>query len=174
MPASPNVANYRIGKGIISFKPDGQTTFRDVGNVPKFVYTPKIDKKEHFSSREGIKKKDFDAIVQVGATVKFTMEEVTPENLALFALSDVETNAGGDAVLRGLSKTEVKGTVKVEGTNDIGQKVDFIADVTFTPAGDFEFVTDSDNFSTIEVEADVLVDANGDYGVWTIRADAGP
>ena len=67
---SPNVGNYHIGKGIVTFKEEGGSTFVDLGNAPAFVYTPTVEKVEHFSSREGVKVKDFTAITQVGATVK--------------------------------------------------------------------------------------------------------
>ena len=82
MPVSPDVQNYHIGKGIVSFKEaGGATTFVDLGNAPSFVYTPTVEKKEHFSSREGIKTKDFTAITQVGATIKVQLDEITGLNL---------------------------------------------------------------------------------------------
>ena len=40
MPASPDVANYHIGKGVVTFKEEGGATFVDLGNAPSFVYTP--------------------------------------------------------------------------------------------------------------------------------------
>ncbi len=172
MPTSPDTANYHIGKGVISFQLDGESAARDLGNCPSLTYTPDIQKKEHFSSRFGIKTKDLTRITQVGATIKFSMEEVTGENLALFALSDIDTNTAGDTVLYGLSKTNFTGVLSVVGANDIGQQVDFTANVSFVPAGDFSFVTDGDDYSTIDVQAEVLADDDGNYGVWTVRDTA--
>ena len=106
MPTSPDVQNYHIGKGIVSFKETGGSTFTDLGNCPSFVYSPTVEKKEHFQSREGIKTKDFTAITQVGATVKFTLDEITATNLAFFALGDVDTTVPGAITINGLSKTE--------------------------------------------------------------------
>ncbi len=60
----------------------------------------------------------------------------------------------------------------VVGTNDVGQQVDFTANVSFVPAGDFSFVTDGDDYSTIDVQAEVLADDDGNYGVWTVRDTA--
>src|SRR5207344_1055652 len=88
MPASPDVQNYHIGKGIVSFQEEGGSTFTDLGNCPSFVYSPAVEKKEHFSSREGIKTKDFTAITQAGATIKMTLDEITGNNLAFFALAE--------------------------------------------------------------------------------------
>src|SRR5215475_2910806 len=145
----PNVNNYHIGKGIVSFKETGQPSFVDLGNSPSFLYTPTVDKKEHFSSREGIKTKDFTAITQIGATV---------------------TVGTGLVTLSGLTKTVFTGDIKVVGTNAVGQQVDFTATVSFVPSGDFKFITDTDDFSTIEIEAEVQKNAtDGSFGKWTIR-----
>jgi len=172
MPTSPDTANYHIGKGVISFQLDGDSTMRDLGNVPSFTYTPDIQKKEHFSSRLGVKTKDLTRITQVGATIKFSMEEITGENLAMFALSEVTTDTAGDVVLNGLSKTDFTGVIQCIGTNDVGQQVDFTANVSFVPAGDFSFVTDGDDYSTIDVQCEVLADDDGNYGIWTVRDTA--
>jgi hypothetical protein len=169
MPTSPNVANYHIGKGIVSFKEVGASTFTDLGNAPKFIYTPAVTKKEHFSAREGVKTKDFTAITQIGATIKVTLDEITGENLAMFALATSGTDTDGNVTLSGLSKAEFVGEIKVVGTNDIGQQVDFLATVSFVPTGDFSFITDADDFTLIELEAEVMKSPGGDFGVWTIR-----
>ena len=171
MPVSPDVNNYHIGKGVVTFKEAGGSTFVDLGNAPSFVYTPTVEKVEHFSSREGVKTKDFTAITQVGATVKLTLDEITGQNLAMFALADVDdTTTPGEVVLSGLSKAEFKGDIKVSGTNDIGLHVDFEATISFVPAGDFSFITSEDEFSVIELEAEVQKHATtGDFGTWTIH-----
>jgi hypothetical protein len=169
MPTSPNVANYHIGKGIVSFKEVGASTFIDLGNAPKFIYTPAVTKKEHFSAREGVKTKDFTAITQIGATIKVTLDEITGDNLAMFALATSGTDTDGNVTLSGLSKAEFTGDIKVVGTNDIGQQVDFLATVSFIPAGDFSFITDADDFTLIELEAEVMKSTAGDFGIWTIR-----
>jgi hypothetical protein len=164
MPISPSVQNYHIGKGIVSFKETGSSTFVDLGNAPSFIYTPKVTKKEHFSSREGVKTKDFTAITEIGATIKVTLDEITPENLAMFALGDLST--GG--TLPGLTKAEFNGTLQVIGTNDIGQHVSWTGDISFIPSGDFRFITDADDFSTLVLEAEVMKAADGSFGTWHI------
>lgn len=169
MPTSPNVQNYHIGKGIVSFKEAGAGVFTDLGNAPSFVYTPTIEKLEHFSSREGVRTKDFTAITQAGATVKFTLDEITGLNLSFFALAEEGTDTDGNITLAGLSKTEFTGDIRVVGTNDIGQQIDFLATVSFVPAGDFSFITAEDEFTVLEIEAEVQRDVNGAFGVWTVR-----
>ena len=169
MPTSPNVNNYHIGKGIVSFKEAGAGTYRDLGNAPSFVYTPTIEKLEHFSSREGVKTKDFTAVTQVAATIKVTLDEITGENLAYFALAEAGTDTDGNVTLSALTKTEFVGDIKVVGTNDIGQQVDFAATVSFIPDGDFSFITAEDEFTVLELTAEVQRDVSGNFGVWTVR-----
>jgi hypothetical protein len=168
-PTVHDTDNYRIGKGIISFKSDGDSLYRDLGNCPSLLYTPNIVSKDHFSSRLGIKTKDLSRITEISAKVKFTMEEIVAENLAFFFLSDVETSTAGYKILRGLSKTTFKGSLKFTGENDAGRQIDWVGDVSFVPSGDFQFITDSDDYTTITVECDVLADVNGDYGILTDR-----
>jgi len=163
LPTSPNVQNYHIGKGVVSFKETGASSFVDLGNAPSFIYTPKVTKKEHFSSRQGVKTKDFTAVTEIGATIKVTLDEITVENLSIFALGNV---TGG--TITGLTKAEFEGTLQVIGTNDIGQHVSWIGNVSFVPSGDFRFITDADDFSTIELEAEVQQAPDGSFGTWYV------
>jgi hypothetical protein len=171
MPASPSTSNYHIGKGIVSFKEDGATTFSDLGNAPSFLWTPKVEKKEHFSSREGVKVKDFSAITQVGATIKLTLDEINGPNLAIFTLGELGApDVDGSVTVSAFKKLEVVGVIQVVGTNDIGQKVDFTGRISVNPSGDFSFISDKDDFSTLEIEAEVQRDdTTGDFGVFTIN-----
>ena len=173
MPTSPNVLNYHIGKGIVTFKEAGATTPLDVGNAPAFVYTPKVTKLEHFSSREGIKTKDFTAITEIGATIKVTIDEITADSLAFFTLGEVDATVPGSITITAMTKTEFIGELKVVGTNDVGQQVDWVGTVSFVPSADFSFITDKDEFSKIELEAEVQKDdTDGSFGTWTIRDPA--
>jgi hypothetical protein len=169
MPVSPSIQNYHIGKGIVSFQEDGAPDFVDLGNAPSFVWTPNVEKKEHFSSREGVKTKDFTAITQTGATIKMTLDEINGDNLAIFTLGEKGTDTDGNVTVSAFKKTEVAGVIKVVGTNDIGQQVDYQGRISVNPTGDFSFITDEDDFSTLEIEAEVQRDDNGNFGVFTVR-----
>jgi hypothetical protein len=171
MPVSPSVQNYHIGKGVVTFKEDGASTFIDLGNAPSFVWTPKVEKKEHFSSREGVKVKDFTAIVQVGATIKMTLDEITPANLAIFTLGEAGApDVDGSVQVSAFKKLEISGIIQVDGTNDIGQHVDFTGRISINPTGDFNFITDADDFSKLEIEAEVQKDdVDGTFGVFTVH-----
>jgi len=109
---------YYLGKGILSFNrlvsgvPEG---YRDLGNATGFTITPALEKLEHFSSREGIKKKDKVVITSAGLTAKFTLDEYDRDNLALALLG---THSGG--VINLLSDPTIEGALRFVGANDVG------------------------------------------------------
>jgi hypothetical protein len=172
MPASPSIQNYNIGKGIVSFKEDGAPAFVDLGNAPSFVWSPTVEKKEHFSSREGVKTKDFTAITQIGATIKLTLDEINGPNLSIFTLGELGTDTDGNITVAAFKKTEIAGVIQVVGTNDIGQKVDYTGRISVNPTGDFSFITDGDDFSALQLEAECQKGDAGDFGIFTVREDA--
>ncbi|MDP2358350.1 MAG: hypothetical protein Q8M31_20145, partial [Beijerinckiaceae bacterium] len=85
---SPNVDNYYVGKGVVSVSEDEGATWRDVGNVPEFEWTPNIEKLDHFSSRTGVRTKDRSIITEKSATLRIVMEEFTAENLTMILMGE--------------------------------------------------------------------------------------
>lgn len=88
---SPNVDNYYSGKGIMKFKADGDSLYRDLGDCPSFEITPNVTRLDHFSSRAGIRTKDLSLISQRQMTLRVVMDEVTADNLAM-ALMGIVTD----------------------------------------------------------------------------------
>jgi hypothetical protein len=174
MATSPDTQNYHIGKGIVSFKEASASTFVDLGNAPSFVWAPTVEKLEHFSSREGVKTKDFTAVTQTGATITLTLDEVTPENLQLFTLGEIGAGVAGEVTVSAFKNTEIVGEIKVEGTNDIGQKVSYLGTISIVPSGQFSFITAEDAFTVLELQAEVQKDVDGNYGVFTFPAPVTP
>jgi hypothetical protein len=170
MATSPDTDNYSIPTGYATFLPDGdEGSPRDLGNIVNFSISNEITKKDHFRSRGGRRTKDKTITTQVGATIKFTMDEITADNVAFFALSEVVTDTDGVSTLDGLSKTEFVGTLKIIGDNEVGTQIDWEGKVSFTPSGDFSFIKDNDDFNQIAVEANVEEDDTLGFGKWTIR-----
>lgn len=167
-----DTADLRIGKGIVSFRPDGEVDFVDLGFVSSFTYTPNIERTPYFSAREGIRKKVAEFITEVGATINMQIDSINGFNLALFALGTPQTS-GSDITIAGLSDTNKQGTVRVVGTNDQGRLVDFECSTQLIPAGEYEFLTQEDDINSIEVEGEVLEDETGAFGQWTIRPNDG-
>jgi hypothetical protein len=81
--ASPNVANYYVGKGVVSWEPQGGGGFQDLGNVAKFEFTPEVKLLDHFSARLGTKVKDLSVVLEKSAKVSLTMDEWTLANLQI-------------------------------------------------------------------------------------------
>lgn len=159
MPTAPSTNNFPIGKGILRFDrfdSNGLPTgLRDLGNAPNFSIQPEVEKKEHFTSREGIKKKDKTVILSAGLTVKFTLEEYDRKNLALAMMA----SESGD-VLTLLASTTLEGELEFTGTNEIGPK--FLVrlwKVLLSSNAEVPFI--SDDWGKIEFEGEVMSDIAG-------------
>jgi hypothetical protein len=103
---APNTLNYMVGKGKVYFSrldennnPLGEL---DLGNDPVFAVTLENEKLEHYSSMEGVKKKDLSAIISTDMSVKFTLDEINVHNLNLAMFGNDEigfvTQADGNEV----------------------------------------------------------------------------
>ena len=168
MPVSPSTDNYYVGKGKISFKAVGETTFRDVGNVSSLETAPNITTLEHFSSREGVKKKDMEVVTEKKMTVTMVMDEWTADNLAMMLLGDISTDTDGNKVIDIFSRNTFEGELKYEGTNEIGPQMDIdLFRVVFKPGKSLHPI--SDEWGNIEVEGEALANDLGKFGTWTVR-----
>lgn len=169
MPISPSTDNYYVGKGKLSFKPPGATTFRDLGNVTELETTPNLTMLEHFSSREGVKKKDKEVVTEKKLTVRLVMDEWTADNLAMALLGDVTTNVSGDQEIDIFSRNAFEGELKYE----IGPQMDInLFKVAFKPGKSLNPI--SDEWGNIEIEGEALANDLGKFGTWTVREAATP
>lgn len=165
MPAAPSIENYYIGKGIVSFKKDGEPSFVDCGNVPEFEFTPAIEKLEHFSSRQGVKSKDRTIVVSKSGAIRMVMEEWNARNLAIALLGEVDENTAGQEVIDIFASNAVSGTLKFTGTNEVGPKWELIFNkVDFIPGSSVSML--SDEWGQLEINGDVSA-VNGSFGTAT-------
>jgi hypothetical protein len=152
---SPSAENYQVGKGIVAFKPDGQSVYIDIGNVPQLEFKPNITKLDHFSSRQGIKTKDRSVVIERGGTLRILMEELTSENLAMVLMGTI----GGTALvptIEIMANDTIRGELKFTATNDVGPRWDLhFYNVEFSPSGSFNPI--SNEWNQIEVTGEVLV-----------------
>lgn len=173
MPAtigSPNPDNYYIGKGIITFKPDGAAGHYHVGNVPEFEFTPAIEKLDHFSSMEGIRTKDKSIVIERSAAIRMVMEEWTPRNLSIILMGAVD-DSGPQPTIDIFSTNIIGGELKFYGTNDVGPRWNFtFPRVEFSPSGSLNPI--SDEWGQIEVTGEVVI-SNGVFGTGTYTNVAG-
>jgi hypothetical protein len=162
---APSTENLVIGKGFLIFKPEGETDFFHLGNVPNFVFTPAVTKLDHFSSMAGTKLKDKSIVTEKTATVKITMEEFTKRNLGIMLMGSVDDSDPDNISIDVFSTTALTGELRFYATNDVGPRWRFFLNqVQFTPSGDFSPI--SDNYANMVVTGDVYaVD-----GVWGTAA----
>lgn len=159
---SPDIRNYIVGKGIVAFKQDGETAFRDVGNVPSFEFTPTIEKLDHFSSREGVKTKDRSVVLSKSGSIKMVMEEWTAENLAIALLGAASVNSSAEDEIDIFSENAVSGILKFTGTNEVGPKWEYIFNkVDFIPSSAINPI--SDEWGALEVTGEAAAVA-GSFG----------
>jgi hypothetical protein len=98
--------NYVVGRGKLYFNQflAGTKTLsggsRYLGNSPELSLSQDEDKLDHYSSDEGIKVKDASVSLQNDLTGSFSLDDISPENLALWFRGAVETSviAGGAVV----------------------------------------------------------------------------
>ena len=163
MTTAPNILNYHIGKGVVSFKVTGASVFRDLGNVPEFEWTPALDKLEHYSSRTGVKSKDRTVVLSKAGTIRVVMDEWDVENLALAMLGTISQNTAGNNVIAIFASNSITGVLKYREANEVGPKYEWIFNnVSFIPSSSVSPI--SEEFGQLEITGDVLVDGNGDFG----------
>lgn len=159
---SPNVGNYQVGKGVVSFKKEGDADYRDVGNVSALVITPNLTSLDHFSSRTGTKSKDLSVVQEKQLTLKMTMDEITAHNIAIMLLGSVDEAAVGGPMIEIFATNAVNGALRFVGANDIGAHCTMdLWNISFQPDGDFSLI--SDEWNEMETTADVLQVVGGEH-----------
>lgn len=155
---SPNTDFYYVGKGVLKFKEKGAPAYRDLGNCPLFELTSNVAKLEHYSSRVGTRTKDLVVVQTKQLTVRFTLDELSGDNVAL-ALMGTEDSNGTNIMDRNI----ITGALRFIGTNAVGEKkqVD-LPTVLVTPNGNIGFI--SDGFAIMELTGDVTADQSGSFG----------
>lgn len=172
---SPNIGNYYVGKGVVSIKLKGEDAFVDAGNCPQFDFQAKVTNLDHFSSRTGVRVKDFTAVIEVAGTLTMVLEELTARNVGL-ALLGLPTGgpSPSPATISVFSNLVIYAAVKFVGGNDIGP----IYTVTFplvklTPSKALSLI--GTTWGTVELEGDVLFDGEtSSFGTATVTLPTNP
>jgi hypothetical protein len=155
---SPNIGNYYIGKGIVSIKLMGESVYTDCGNVPLFEFMAKVTQLDHFSSRTGVRVKDFTAVIEIAGTLTMQLEELTARNMG-FALLGLPSGGPSPTpdTIDIFSNPVIYGSVKFVGTNDIGPiwTVNFPL-VKLSPNKALSLIANT--WGTIDLDGDVLFD----------------
>lgn len=88
--------NLTIPRGVVlfaKFLPGTQTPgpYRDLGNCPEFTLSRAAEFLDHFSSRGGVRTRDAQIPLSGDLTGTVTMDDINPENMALWFMSNVST-----------------------------------------------------------------------------------
>lgn len=96
--------NYVVGRGKLFFNkflPGTRTLSggsRYLGNSPELSLSQSEDKLDHYSSDRGIKVKDASVTLQNDSTGSFNLDDISPENLALWFRGEAQSNVLGAVV----------------------------------------------------------------------------
>lgn len=155
---SPNIGNYYIGRGIVSIQLLGETHFTDCGNCPQFEFMAKVTQLDHYSSRTGVKFKDFTAVTEISGQLTISLEEFTARNMG-FALLGLPTGGPSPTpdTIDIFADPIIYGSVKFVGANDVGPVWTTIFPVvSLKPSKAVAFI--GNQFGTIDLTGDVLFD----------------
>ena len=83
---SPNVLNYYVGTGVVSWQAADDTTFVELGNCNQFEFEQTVERLDHMQRMSGIRSMDNSPIVQQSATVRLQLDEWTAPNLRMYFL----------------------------------------------------------------------------------------
>ena len=172
---SPNIGNYYIGKGVISCKLLGESAYIDMGNCPTFEFQAKVTQLDHYSSRTGVKVKDFTAVTEISGVLTMVLEEFTARNLG-FALLGLPSGGPSPSpdVIDVFANPVIYGAVKFVGTNDIGPiwTCEFPL-VKLSPNKALSLI--GNTWGTIDLEGDVLYDqSSGTFGTAQVSLPNSP
>jgi len=172
---SPNIGNYYIGKGIVSIKLLGESKYVDCGNCPQFEFTAKVTQLDHYSSRTGVRVKDFTAVIEIAGSLNIVLEELTARNMG-FGLLGLPFGGPSPApdTIDIFSNPVIYGSVKFQGTNVIGP----VYTVTFplvklSPSKALGLI--QNQWGTIDLDGDVLFDqVLQSFGTATVTQPTSP
>jgi hypothetical protein len=172
---SPNIGNYYIGKGLVSLKLLGESSYVACGNCPTFEFLAKVTQLDHYSSMTGVKVKDFTAVTELSGSLTMVLEEFTARNMG-FALLGLPTGGPSPTpdTIDIFSDPIIYGAVKFVGENDIGPKwtVTFPL-VSLKPNKALALI--GSQWGTIDLLGDVLFDhTSGGFGTATVTQPNSP
>lgn len=156
MATSPNTDNLSIPTGIVYIMITGvDVALRDVGECSVFSVERSEEKKEYVSVRDGIGIVVKSVSTKSTMTAKWTMNEITPENLAPWAGGTAGTDTSGNPFITGRSQSNQVGFIRVVGTNDNGPRLQFDAAIQITPTGSLSLLAQDNDFQDLPLEAAV-------------------
>jgi hypothetical protein len=152
----------------MSSPPFSLSGFTNAGSAQSFGITPNPTKLDHWSKANGIKLKDFQAIISFEAEVDMKFDEFDEDNLEL-AFFGSEVSSGMIEI--GNSSSIIQREVAFVGSNTYGPNVAILLPrVSFRCNKVIEFIGES-AWGELELTGEMLA-VNGNYGaIWFIAND---
>jgi hypothetical protein len=172
--SSPNVGNYRVGRGYLSMRLQGESTYQDMGNCTRFTFINNVTRLDHYSSRVGIRKKDLTVVTQLDAKLTMSLEEATVRNMAMYCLGFPLESATGSVDL--MTNPQYYASLNFTDTSSVGPQWNAVFPlVLLSPAAAFQMISEgTGTWSAIDMEGDVLFDqTSGQFG-WLYSPNAHP
>jgi hypothetical protein len=161
---SPNIENYIIGKGVVTWQLQGTTPVIDLGNCQRFEMTPKVDKLPHWNQRLGTRFKDLIVPVTKEMELVMSLDEWSYENLILAlygTLSGTTNNI--------LDQPQLIGQIVFTGSTNVGpRKLVTLPTVALFSNGKLDLI--SNEWAELEVSGEVM--GNPGSGVFGTMVDA--
>lgn len=156
---SPNVGNFRVGRGYCTAQFLTDTEPVDIGNITEFTFELKPTLLPHYSSRVGVQKKDLVATTRLDATLTLKMEELTAHNMQA-ALLGQYSKVSTTYSISAMSTPQIYAALFFYDTSAVGPEWSaFFPLCLFTPNSPLSMISaGSGAWTEIGLQADVLFD----------------
>lgn len=167
---SSNDDNAFIGVGVVYIKLSTDTFWRDMGEVPKFEFTPKVDSIDWFSHRVGIKTRLRSFVTQQTGALAITLQEGTGKNwcLALMGAETVAVNVTTGTLITSSGSLGITGLTPV---SSLVANRRYRVTATGIPAGD-TMVYNGGSTATLDAPATATGTVSGSGTITSIGAQS--
>jgi hypothetical protein len=161
---SPNIGNYRVGRGFMTMDLNDGKGALDMGNVTSAKFQVKPTLLHHYSSRVGVQVKDRSVATRLEATLMIELEEITARNMGL-ALLGLPSDSGNAEIVP-MSNALFYATLNFTDTNVTGpQWSAYFPLVLLTPDQPFEMIAaGSGDWEKLSITCDVQHDSVAGFG----------
>jgi hypothetical protein len=164
---SPNIGDYRVGRGFMTMNLNDGKGALDMGNVTSAKFQVKPTLLHHYSSRVGVQIKDRSVATRLEATLMIELEEITARNMGL-ALLGLPQDSGSASIIP-MSNPLFYATLNFTDTNVTGPQWNaHFPLVLLTPDQPFELIAaGSGDWQKLSITCDVQHDSVEGFGSFT-------
>jgi hypothetical protein len=154
--------------GVVRLRASGGD-YEDVGEYNALSVTPDIQTIEYFSRKQGRRQSVREDVTQQSVSFTLGLNSLNAENMAVATGGTVTTVESGHKRVTFMESGSITRDFQFQGTNDVGQQIDFHCQVQFRPGQTIDLA--QDEYSLVTVEGRVLANDDGHFGFWDFRDD---